>query len=56
MNVALQNATVPVTVLMAVCMAGIGWWVNAQEAEVKEVQTDVRELEELVTDQRMEVR
>lgn len=51
----LQQATVPVTALMAVVVAGMGWWVNAQEADVKEVQAEVKQIQTKMTEQRVGV-
>lgn len=45
MAVNLQQATVPATALLTVVMAGMGWWVNAQEKDaeaMREAQSEMR--------------
>ena len=34
----LQNATVPVAAVVGLVLAGLGWWVNAQERAVEAVE------------------
>lgn len=46
----LSKASVPVTAVVAICVAGLGWWVNAQESEIADVSADVEAVELKVED------
>ena len=51
----IQKATVPITVVFAIVMAGLGWWVNAQEAAIATVANEVEEVQDDVQEQKLEV-
>ena len=46
----ISKASVPITAVVAICVAGLGWWVNAQESEIDAVAADVEQVEAKVED------
>ena len=52
----LEKATLPVTVVAAILMAGLGYWVNAQDAKIEDNAEDIEAVEQELADEKLETR
>ena len=55
MKIDLQQATVPITAVVALVVAGLGYWVNAQEADVEALEEHVDRVASEVQKQKLDV-
>ena len=55
MNGDISKASLPITVVAAVLMAGLGYWVNAQDAKIEKNAEDIEEVEDDFVEQRLKV-
>lgn len=52
----ISKASLPITVVAAIILAGMGYWVNAQDARIDAIAEDVEAVEDDVIEQKLEVR
>ena len=55
MNGDISKASLPITVVAAILMAGLGYWVNAQDAKIEKNAEDIEEVEDDFVEQRLKV-
>ena len=55
MNGDISKASLPITVVAAILMAGLGYWVNAQDAKIEKNAEDIEEVEDDFVDQKLKV-
>ncbi len=56
MNGDISKASLPITVVAAILMAGLGYWVNAQDTKIEKNTADIEEVEDDFVEQRIKVR
>ncbi len=55
MNGDISKASLPITVVAAILMAGLGYWVNAQDAKIEKNVADIEEVEDDFVEQKLKV-
>ena len=55
MNGDISKASLPITVVAAILMGGMGYWVNAQDAKIEKNAEDIEEVEDDFVEQRLKV-
>jgi hypothetical protein len=55
MNGDISKASLPITVVAAILMAGLGYWVNAQDAKIEKNVADIEDVEDDFVEQKLKV-
>lgn len=55
MNGDISKASLPITVVAAILMAGLGYWVNAQDTKIEKNAEDIEDVEDAFVVQRLKV-
>ena len=55
MNGDISKASLPITVVAAMLIAGLGYWVNAQDAKIEKNVADIEDVEDDFIEQKLKV-